>query len=263
MSTMLPAPTSTDSPSRARIVRTWRATWFDLPAAERERLLDACYAIYREQTLTLSRDAFRHSFFSHPTTRVALYYGGDGELAGFSNLSVLTIDVDGRARAVFSAGTYIRLAYRGGDVGAIFGFTEALRQKLRAPLVPLAYLAMASNPAPYHLHTTTMPRLWPAPGKEPPAYVTSALRAVAELRGLVAVDGDPWRVQSYVQPREPERLRRSRRLAEHPSTRFFERRNPGWADPDAPTALLVWMPLDLTDIVRAVGRVLLRRINGR
>lgn len=185
-----------------------------------------------------------------------MFYGADGELAGFSNTSVLNVEVDGRTLAVFSAGVYVRLAYQGGEASARFGLIEALRQKLRAPHIPLSYMAMASSPAPYHLYATTMPQLWPVAHEAPPVEVERAIRAVSELRKLVAVDGDAWRVKTYVKPDDPDRIRRSARLRNHPNMGFYEARNPARDHAEAATALLVWIPLDARNIAGAALRLI-------
>ncbi|MEM6929219.1 MAG: hypothetical protein AAF602_19930 [Myxococcota bacterium] len=252
------APPTSDAP-RASVARTRRLTWWRQPASERRRLLDACYAIYRETSSTLSRCELEAQF-AHPETRLGLFYDKAGALVGFSNAAVLRIDVAGRSQAVFSAGVYFRLSVRGGPASVVFGLTEALRYKLLAPYVPLAYLAMASSPAPYDLYYRHAKRLWPSPDAEMPPSVAAAIEAASEARGLRRIDGDRCRVETYVAPDRPDRIRRSKRLRGQPSTRFYEAANPGWADHERPTALLVWIPLGLRDILGALLRLVgLRR----
>lgn len=222
----------------------------------RRALVDACYAIYRETSRSLDRAEFGRRFFA-PGTRVALFHG-EGELAGFSNAKVLDVEAGGAPQRVFSAGVYFRLRYRGGREAAHFGFSEALREKLRRPHLPLAYVCMASNPAVYRLHHRLARRLWPHPVERTPASVGEALSAVVEARGLQPLDGDPWRVRSFVRPDDPARLRRSRRLRRCPAARFFMDRNPGWADAERATALLLWVPLDLPDIAVGLRRAALQ-----
>lgn len=219
----------------------------EMSRGRRRALVDACYRIYRETSHSLDRAEFGRRFFA-PGTRVALFHG-HGELAGFSNARVLDISVGASPQRVFSAGVYFRLRYRGGREAAQFGFSEALREKLRRPHLPLAYLCMASNPAVYRLHHTLARRLWPHPVDQTPVELRAALDAVIAARGLETVEGDPWRVRSFVRPDDPARLRGSRRLRHCPATRFYERRNPGWADAERATALLLWVPLDLPDII--------------
>ena len=221
----------------------------------RETMIDACFAVYRENSRSLDRAEFGRRFFA-PGTKVALFHG-DGELAGFSNARVLEVKAGRRTHRVFSAGVYFRLRYRGGGRQAVrFGFAEALREKLRRPHLPLAYLCMASNPAVYRLHRQLANRVWPLPGGAPPPELAAAVKAVCDARGLEPVEGDLWRVRSFVRPDHPERLRRSAQLRRCPDARFFDARNPDWADPERPTALLLWVPLDLQDIAIGLQRTM-------
>ena len=252
--------TSGPSSGRKRVVKTARLSWWRAPAEQRQALLEDCYAIYCEQSRTLARDELAARFFGHPSTRVGLFYGADGELAGFSNAALSIVDIAGREHGVFSAGVYIRLAYRGGDASVLFGLSEALRQKALAPRRPLSYMAMASSPAPYHLYASSVPRLWPAPGVDTPADVEQAIRTVARARGLEPSGGDPWLVRTYVKPEDPERIRRSSRLRDQASVAFYEARNPTWADPERATALLVWIPLDARNLLGGLRRVMARRL---
>ncbi len=250
-------------PPRLAVRATSRHAVDEMSRGRRRALIDACYRIYRESSRSLDRAEFGRRFFA-PGTRVGLFHG-DGELAGFSNARVLDVpllDVPLRdaPQRVFSAGVYFRLRYRGGREAARFGFSEALREKIRQPHLPLAYVCMASNPAVYRLHHQLARRVWPHPDAAAPAGLPAALDALITARGLEPVAGDPWRVRSFVRPDDPGRLRRSRGLRGCAAARFFEQRNPGWADPNDPTALLLWVPLDPADIAVGLRRATLRAV---
>lgn len=120
-----------------------------------------------------------------------LFYGEDGALAGFSNAAVLSVEVGGRTVRAFSAGVDVSLRYQGGPAAARFGFGGALREKLRHPRRPLAYLCMASNPAVDDLHPAVARRVWPRPAEDTPPDVAAAARAVSAARGLSPPPGDP------------------------------------------------------------------------
>ncbi|WP_428266811.1 hypothetical protein [Haliangium sp.] len=262
------APTHADavpSPRRLRITKTRRVTWWRLSEGERAHLADACYAMYCEESNTLDRDTFVARIFGHPSTRVGLFYGEDGALAGFFNVAIRKMAINGRTHGVFSAGVLIRPEYRGSsDAFALFGLTEALWRKLRSPLLPLAYLSLACSPAPYHRFWLIMPRMWPAPGVETPPYLDEAIRSIIKGRNLDAVEGDPWRVATFLRPHDPGRIQRwTQRVRNQVGLRFYESRNPTWHDPERPTALLVWIPLELRDILGAMHRVVRLRLLGR
>lgn len=247
---------------RKPVTRIRRLTLGTLDAPAREALRDELYSIYRENSDSLSRERFGELFFSHPATRVALFHGPDGELAGFSNASILRVSHEGREHAVFSAGVYFRLAYEGGNASALFGLTEALRFKLREPRTPLAYLSMASTPAPYCLFTRTVDRLYPSRHHPTPPAIEALVREVSRQRGLEPTPPGPWLVRSFVRPRQQERLKASDRLRDNPDAHFFLSLNPRYAEGEG-TALLVWIPLDLANVFAALGRAAWRFVRPR
>lgn len=239
---------------RERITRTERLTLGTLEVGARDRLVEELYAIYRESSSTLDRTRFQALFFSNPTTRVALFRSRDGTLAGFSNATLLRVKCEGREHAVFSAGVYFRLGYRGGRAAAVFGLTESLRFKLRHPLMPLAYLSMASTPAPYCLFARMGRRFYPRRDLPTPPGIEALVREVSRVRGLTPIsEDDPWRVKSFVRPTDAERLASSERLRDNPDALFYRFRNPGYATGEG-TALLVWVPLDLANVSGALVR---------
>lgn len=216
-------------------------------------LEDQLYAIYRASSHSLDRESFKRRILPPGDVRVALFEGRGGELAGFSAAHILRAGVGGRQHAVFAAGVYILPGYRGGAASAIFGFTEAMRFKLREPRTPLWYVSMTSTPAVYALFARTARRFYPRRDVETPPEVEALVLASAAARGLEAVAGDPWLVQSFVRPRDPDRVRRARSLTGDPDVSFFVERNPGYADGEG-TALLVAIPLQPADIAFGLAR---------
>jgi hypothetical protein len=242
---------------RLPITRTRRLTFGELEPSVRQALCDELYAIYHESSDTLGREEFERLLFREET-RVALFHGPRGELAGFSYATLHRIRTEGTEHAVFSAGVLFRLAYRGGLASALFGLTEALRFKLRNPRVPLAYLSVTSTPAPYRLFARTMNRMYPSRKAPPPQELEGVLREVIQHRGLTPVGENPWLVRTLMKPRHTERLRASRNLQDDPDVRFFLEQNPNFAEGHG-TALLVWIPLDLANVASGLARAAARQ----
>ena len=247
---------------RRPIVCMRRITLGTLDASARSELCERCHAIYRELSETLDRERFEQLFFQRDDTRIALFYGSRGELAGFSNATILRVQHEGIEHAVFSAGVYVQLAYRAGEMSAIYGLTEALRFRLRHPRTPLAYLSMASSPAPYCLFTRTMSRVYPSRHRETPPKLESLVRKVIEVRGLTPIGDSPWLVETFVKPRDLARLHVSRRLRDDPDAAFYRQQNPTF-ETTADAALLVWIPLDSANILTGLLRATWRRLRHR
>lgn len=243
--------------ARKRIARSIRIDVKALSELERRRLADRLYVLYADVVCGLSRVEFDAEVFGAADTRLAVYYGADGELAGFVYRRFDRLEHDGLSQAVVGAGVYFRLDYRGGAASARFGLGEALRFKLRHPRTPLAYLTRSASPAVYRLLASTMPRAYPHPQRPTPAAIGRWVHLAHARCGYVSVADHPWVVQSIAVPIQPERLRR---LADDPLVRHYLQVNPSFAEG---SALLVWIPLDLGNVLGGLWRLALRSVRGR
>lgn len=244
--------TTTDSPRR--IVRREYLQLESLEAAQRSALLDRLYVIYSETVSGFTRDEFETHFFGAGEIRVALFYGTRDELAGFAYTSIERIEHAGRTQAVFNAGVFFLLGYRGGASAALFGLRQALRFKLREPSTPLAYFTRSSSPAVYRLLASTMPRAYPSRSHQTPADVDALVRAISVRRRYVPVGESSWIVHTPARPHDASRLRR---LESDPDVRFYTELNPRFADGNS---VLTWIPLDAANIVGALSRLLRARL---
>lgn len=223
---------------------------------ERSDLVDQLYAIYAESVAGLDRAAFAAEVMGSADTRIALFVGEDSALVGFAYRRFDHVEHEGRPQAVICAGVYFRRGTKGGAAGGRFGLAEALRFKLRNPLTPLAYLTRSASPAVYRLLAGTMPRAYPHPRAATPAEIDAIFRAVHARRGYETVGDSPWVVRSIAVPTQPGRLRH---LRGDPLVDYYVRQNPNFAQGDA---LLVWIPLDLANVVGAALRLGWRTLRG-
>ncbi len=84
-----------------------------LAASRRSALVDQTYAVYSETVGGWTRDEFEAEVIN-TGQRLVLYYGADGELAGFSSLRIERVFVAARTHAVMCSFVYFRPGYRGG-----------------------------------------------------------------------------------------------------------------------------------------------------
>jgi hypothetical protein len=239
---------------RRRVVRTERLQTRALTPAQRRDLGDRLYDVYLDTVRGYSREQFESELFGADDVSLALFYGDGGVLAGFSYASIDRVAHDGRDHAVFCAAVFFRLAYRGGTASALFGLGEALRFKLREPRTPLAYLTRGCSPASYRLLASTMPRTYPSRSNATPPEVEALVRALGTRRRYVHRGENLWIVQSCATPQDPARLRA---LAKDPDAQFYVGLDPRFAEGDA---LLVWMPLDVANIVGGLLQLALARL---
>ncbi|GAB91713.1 hypothetical protein [Gordonia rhizosphera] len=218
--------------------------------AERSALADRLFEVYSDTVHGFDRRDFESQVFAADDVRLALFYGAEGELAGFACAHVERIAHDDRTYAVLCASLYFRLGYRGGTSGALFCLREALRFKLREPRTPLVYVTRCASPAVYRLLASTMPEVYPSRTRQTPSDVEALVRIVGQRWGYVPVTDGPWVVSSVATPHEPSRLRR---LDSDPDARFYLRMNPRFAEGDA---LVVWTPLSAANIAGGIFRLL-------
>lgn len=245
------------STTRIPIVRSERIEWAKLSAARRTSLIAKLFAIFDHLYEGSDLEAFERSFFSRANVVVSLFYGADGRLGGYCSCSSSELATAAHHYVVFSAAVMIDPRYKGGHVAASFGLREALRCKLARPWVRVGYLASNHSPAPYALHVRTMPRVYPSLAEhsgEPSPEHAQLMRKVIAQRGWPVVGDDPYVVATPFRPRQGDWVGQSERMANDPHVHAYLARVPGWASEGH--ALVVWMPLDLDDIVRGALRLL-------
>jgi hypothetical protein len=231
-----------------RIVRSEYIQSSSLNPEQRRSLYGQLYEVYSDTVSGLTYQDLERLVFASDG-RIALYYGADDELAGFSFARIERIEHEGRSHAVFCAGVLFRLGYRGGIPASFFGLRQALRFKLREPRTPLAYMTRSSSPAVYRLLASTMPQVYPSCKHETPAQVESLVRAYCGRWHYEPVGENAWIQRSPAMPHNPSRLRR---LETDPYARFYMELNPNWASGES---LLTWIPLTVANIAGGLLRL--------
>ena len=235
-----------------RIVSVRRLDVGTLSTRDRDELGSRLVDIVLESFVGATPEqVLRHVIFRDPRARLHLFYGGAGEVVGFSSFVLQPYRVLGRTHAVLDMGTYLQPGVRGGGTSAWYSlFVEVLRFRLRHPLMPLCCVSAATTPAGYRRAARQVGRLHPRPGVPVPPHVEALVREVCRTRGYAAVAGDPWVVTfpgATVRLRAPERLDLSEQLAGDPDARYFCERNPGYRDGHwlmvhFPLGILLYLP---------------------
>jgi hypothetical protein len=241
---------------RLPIESTRRVVFGRLPSAERERLVDEVYALWSEYFVGLTRERFvaTHLF---DQTRITLFYGGNGELAGFFNVNTDVVEAGGHRCVVITSGIFSRVRYDATRAIGLAAFREAMRVRIRHPRTPLAYLPIATSPVSYRTVSRWTKTFHPTPDAEPPAYVSAMVAEVARRRRLETRPDDPWVTRFLVRQRRAGDIQASRTM-KNPGrfAEYFLRRVPTWTEGDS---LLIWVPFDLHNSVGSLARLLLNR----
>ena len=222
--------------------------------AQRPELMDQIYGVYSEALHGTTREELAALMCGSGELSLAIFYGADDEVAGFTYAHIELVECGGRTHAVFNAAVLCRLGYQAGASGALFGLREALRFTLRHPLTPLAYFTRTCSPAAYRLIASTMPRVYPSRTHETPADVAALIESISMRRGYAQAGGHGWVVRSPGTPHDASRLRRIER---DPHARFYSQLNPRFAEGNS---LLTWVPLDAANIIGGLCRLLRGRL---
>jgi len=153
----------------------------------------------------------------------------DGDLRGFSTLSVLDMELAGeRNRALFSGDTIIDHAFWG-EQALVRAFCYFAGQvKLAAPTQPLYWLLISKGHRTYRYLSAFAHRYYPHPAKVTPAPLQARMEFLARMkfgeyfdaaRGVICFPQSRGHLKAqWAQVRE--------QLHEHPAVRFFLARNP-------------------------------------
>ncbi|MBI2698422.1 hypothetical protein [Mycobacterium gordonae] len=239
-------------PASARIVRRDHLNSASLGPAQLGALVDTLYDIYRQSARGCSRDEFAAVVFSAGDGRFMLFYDERDQCAGFSYVAFDHLERENIA--VINAGVFFRPGYRGGAMAGLFGLGQALRFKVRSPRTPLAYATRSSSPAVYRLLASTMPRLYPSRSHSTPPEVERLAMAASRRRHYEPIGADPWVVRSDAVPLDVSRMQK---LRGDPHVRFFTAMAPRYTEGEA---VVVWIPLDVANILVGVLRLVRARL---
>lgn len=238
----------------ARIVRSEYLQSGSLGPAQLDDLVDTLYGIYRLSARGCTREEFAAVVFSAGDGRFVLFYGESDRCVGFSYVAFDHLQCGNVAYAVINAGVFFRPGYRGGVTAGIFGLSQALRFKLRSPRIRLAYVTRSSSPAVYRLLASTVPRIYPSRRLSTPSEIETLAMMVSDRRRYEPVDADAWIVRSDAVPLDVSRLQR---ISDDPDVRFYTAMVPRYGEGEA---MVVWVPLDLINILAGLLRLLRSRL---
>jgi hypothetical protein len=227
-----------------------------LGAEARARLGAACYELWHEFFDGLSEEQFVETHLTADTWLVTAWGDGD-RLAGYYNLCVLPIDIDGRRVYVLTSGLFTRPEYDAAPRLIRRGFLHCVRARLRHPGAIMAYVPVATTPVAYRAVARALHRYYPRRGEGAPSYVRHALAEMCRVRGFRQDPERPYVVDFFARQRKVDDLMRSEAMSRSDEAiHAYTELVPDWAEGKA---LLVWIPGDLVNVFRTAINLALRR----
>lgn len=225
-----------------------------LSEAEKDRILDALFALHGKIFAGVSRGEFDSHVIRPPATRTAitLLLNREGETVGYCGVHFFARQLEGTPCTVLRAEAGLLPGYRGRGTTMWFGMIAALAEKLRHPATPLYYLGTLVHPSSYHLFFKYFPAMFPSPATETDPDLAAAARALADSFPDPPADpADPlvrkvgWiTIETPVEQEMTERRREA-------DVRYFLARNPGFVRGEG---LVVLIPIGFGCIFGAMGR---------
>jgi hypothetical protein len=205
--------------------------------------------------LSPNLDFYQQILYRGPGTKLAIFYGERGEVAGFSSAGINAIRIKHKNYAIFNAGVYFDLLYNAGVAAAKFGLTLALKYKLNHPSHQLVYVAEASNPAAYRFYCKLLKKIYPKQYTRTPDYVREIFNAVVKRRGLTTIKNSPAIIdyKSQIKPLDENYYKKSKILINDKHVQYYLSLN---ADFSKGQALLVYVPLDLSSISQGLKQLI-------
>lgn len=219
-----------------------------VPPIARERLADELYDVYIDRCYGLDRDGLARAYLGDPEARLRLFRDDVGRLIGYTIVTLRRCVVNGRTMGVLAAPVLARSGARIGDRAGMFGLREAVRLRVRHPLLPLVYVTRIANAASYCLLARNM-TIWPNRHEDTPAWIADGMKVVADAFGWESF-GTPLRAFSGACPRDTA-LPGS--LVDDPDAQWFQSHGL-----DDVTDLVAWVPLDVANVTTAFFNLLRR-----
>ena len=181
-----------------------------------------------------------------------------GRLVGYNVIVYDEHEHRGRPIGVYRANVALRPEYRGHNRTVATGLRLALPRLVREPRRRLYFYAFLLHPSIYVLMDKYAGTMWPRPRTDPPPPEALDLLAFLESRGAPPRwnASDPWVVRLDTSVAEDDEEIASWLRSERPAARYFFQRNPHYRRGGA---LVLLVPLTVTNLLRAVARVAAQR----
>ncbi|MEX1368988.1 MAG: hypothetical protein AB1Z98_38030 [Nannocystaceae bacterium] len=230
-----------------------------LGPTEQEALIDELYGVQQEIFDGVSRETFAGYVVRSSAQRTRIQvFRADGRVVGYAALHVFDCEVGGRACVAVRCEVGLRREIRGGSrFGWLFA-REAARLLLSSRGRPIYGLSCATSPATYRILTRSAHRVWPHWSRPTPASLAVLMDELATRFELRPVD--PSRPGVYHvgwKTRETAREVARWRACEHPASRFYLGRNPGYREGHG---LLLLVPMRPVDVLLGVAGLARHRL---
>ncbi len=234
-----------------------------LSVAERQRLIDELYAVHSQIFDGVGKTAFAKYVVESKAghTHIQLHKNAEGRVVGYFAVHVFATELHTKSVAVFRIEAGTLREYRGRNTNARFAIQQIFHYRLANPTQPLFYLGTLVHPSSYMLFAKYADEVWPNRERPRPPHVVAFMVDLATTFELEPVDPEnPLVVRVGWQTRDTEVERSYWRGCDRPAARFFVRENPNYS---LGHGLMTLVPITSKGVLRAIGRMIAQRVQGR
>jgi len=189
---------------------------------------------------------------------LVVFYGEADEIAGYTRICRQRVQGAGKTIITYSASTYTNQIHDLTYTGARLGLTQVMKYKLAHPEEELVYFSSVSSPDKYRFLVELYQGCYPQPGMIMPESISEQVNDLKEYHGWASSLTHPMLISGQLKPLNPPKMMATE--ATDQLIDYYCSLNP---DCEAGNALLVYIPLDLTNIKQGIRQLVTHTPDAR
>ena len=218
-----------------------------LASEDKERFADALYQLHSRIFDGVTKDRFVSYVINSPAdwTRIRIYTNAENNWVGYCAAHRSEIKVFDRPRVIFRAEAGILREYRGRSKTLWFGFSEAIKYRVRHPFCDLYYLGSFVHPSVLYMFSRYFSQYYPRADTRIPESIKAFMLELARAFHIEETD-DPNELVRDVGwiTKESREDRCFWQNHENPVVKFYIKTNPGYVNGNG---LLTLVPLTFSN----------------
>ena len=236
-----------------------------LSGEEKDRFADALYQLHSRIFDGVTKARFVSYVIDSPAdwTRIRIYKNAENEWIGYCAAHRSEIRIFDRSRVIFRAEAGILREYRGRSKTLWFGFSEAIKYRIRHPLCDLYYLGSFVHPSVLYMFSRYFSEYYPRADAPVPESIRIFMLELANAFHIEDAD-EPNELVRQVGwiTKESREDRCFWQNNSHPVVKFYIKTNPGYV---IGNGLLTLVPLTFSNtffsLIKFINNKLTRRFS--
>lgn len=234
-----------------------------LASKDKEHFTDALYHLHSRIFDGVTKDRFVSYVIDPPAdwTRIRIYKNAENEWIGYCAVHRSEIRIFDRSRIIFRAEAGILRAYRGRSKTLWFGFSEAIKYRIRHPLCDLYYLGSFVHPSVLYMFSRYFSEYYPCADTRVPESIKVFMLKLAKAFHIEDAD-DPNELVRQVGwiTKESTEDRCFWQNHKHPVVKFYIKTNPGYV---IGNGLLTLVPLTFSNTFISLIKYMSNKLSRR